>query len=62
MGKSERETAASAEDQARPVVRLDPYDPCEIDPPQKMFAWIGAAVAIVLGLGALTEHFLKLSH
>ncbi len=62
MDKSGRETATSAEDEHRPVVRLDPYDPCEIDPPHKMLAWIGAALAILFGLYVAAEYFLKLSH
>ena len=32
---------------ARTPVRLDPYDPCEIDPPSTMFIRLGVALAIV---------------
>jgi hypothetical protein len=61
MRESGRETATSTENEDRPVVRLDPYDPCEIDPPLHMFAWIGAALALVFGIIAAAEYFPKLT-
>jgi hypothetical protein len=45
-----------------PMIRLDCYDPCEIDSPGYMFVRIGAAVAIVLGLILASDHLFKLMH
>ena len=48
-------------DEEPPLSGLDPYDPCEIDPPAYMFVRLGVAVAIVLALGAAAEHMFKLT-
>ncbi len=45
-----------------PMVGLDRYDPCEIDPPGYMFVRLGAAVAIVLALILAADHVFKLTH
>jgi hypothetical protein len=57
-----RRERTAIRDEDPPIVSLDRYDPCEIDPPAYMFVRLGAAVAIVLGLALAAEHLVRLTH
>jgi hypothetical protein len=56
----ERMDSAGYEDP--PIRGLDPYDPCEIDPPEpmRMFARLGLLLMIALGFGLAAELLVRL--